>query len=43
MATSHPSAILRARDDESRYAERAAFTRDLQMAARAIAVERAPA
>jgi DNA polymerase len=28
-ATIHPSAILRQRDDESRYAERDAFTRDL--------------
>jgi DNA polymerase len=32
-ATIHPSAILRQRDDESRLAEREAFTRDLQVVA----------
>jgi DNA polymerase len=32
-ATIHPSAILRQRDDESRLAEREAFTRDLQLVA----------
>jgi uracil-DNA glycosylase family protein len=32
-ATVHPSAILRAPDDEARQAERRAFTRDLQTAA----------
>jgi uracil-DNA glycosylase len=37
FATIHPSAILRAPDDESRYAEREAFTRDLQMVAAALA------
>jgi hypothetical protein len=29
----HPSAILRARDDAARHAERAAFTEDLRVAA----------
>jgi len=33
MATVHPSAILRARDDASRQAERQAFTEDLRVAA----------
>jgi uracil-DNA glycosylase len=33
IATVHPSAILRAPDDEARQAERRAFTRDLQAAA----------
>src|ERR671937_372605 len=32
-ATIHPSAILRARDDEARHAEREAFTGDLQVVA----------
>jgi len=32
-ATVHPSAILRARDDAARHAERQAFTRDLQLVA----------
>jgi uracil-DNA glycosylase family protein len=32
-ATLHPSAILRARDDEARHAERRAFTSDLQTVA----------
>jgi uracil-DNA glycosylase len=32
-ATTHPSAILRAPDDEARHAERRAFTRDLQRVA----------
>jgi DNA polymerase len=36
MATIHPSAILRQRDDESRYAERAAFAEDLRVVARAL-------
>jgi uracil-DNA glycosylase len=35
-ATIHPSAILRQRDDESRYAERAAFAEDLRVVARAL-------
>ena len=33
IATVHPSAILRARDDEARMAEREAFTNDLRAAA----------
>ena len=33
IATVHPSAILRARDDEARIAEREAFTKDLKAAA----------
>ena len=33
IATIHPSAILRARDDEARHAERRAFTSDLQAVA----------
>jgi uracil-DNA glycosylase len=37
MATIHPSAILRARDDAGRHAERAAFTEDLRAAAAALA------
>jgi DNA polymerase len=36
MATVHPSAILRARDDAARHAERAAFTEDLRAAAAAL-------
>ena len=32
-ATIHPSAILRARDDEARQAQREAFTDDLRVAA----------
>jgi uracil-DNA glycosylase family protein len=36
-ATVHPSAILRAPDDESRHAERRAFTEDLGVVARALA------
>jgi len=36
-ATSHPSAILRAPDDESRQAERRAFTEDLGVVARSLA------
>ncbi len=39
-ATVHPSAILRAPDDESRYAEREAFTRDLAVVAEHIALLR---
>ncbi len=35
-ATVHPSSILRQRDDESRYAERAAFAEDLRVVARAV-------
>jgi uracil-DNA glycosylase len=35
-ATIHPSAILRQRDDESRYAERAAFAEDLRVVARVL-------
>ena len=37
LATVHPSAILRAPDDEARNAEREAFTADLRAAARALA------
>ena len=37
VATIHPSAILRARDDESRYRERELFTRDLAVVAEALA------
>jgi uracil-DNA glycosylase len=37
IATIHPSAILRARDDEARQAERRAFTRDLEAAAAQLA------
>jgi DNA polymerase len=33
VATIHPSAILRARDDESRYAQRDSFARDLAVVA----------
>jgi DNA polymerase len=36
-ATIHPSAILRARDDASRHAEREAFTRDLRVVADRVA------
>jgi uracil-DNA glycosylase len=35
-ATIHPPAILRQGDDESRYAERAAFADDLRVVVRAI-------
>jgi uracil-DNA glycosylase len=35
-ATIHPSAILRQRDDETRYAERAAFAEDLRVVAQAV-------
>jgi DNA polymerase len=35
-ATIHPSAILRQRDDETRYAERAAFAEDLRVVARVL-------
>jgi len=35
-ATIHPSAILRQRDDESRYRERTAFAEDLRVVARAL-------
>jgi uracil-DNA glycosylase family protein len=35
-ATVHPSAILRARDDETRYAEREAFAEDLRVVAQAL-------
>jgi uracil-DNA glycosylase len=37
-ATIHPSAILRQRDDETRYAERAAFAEDLRVVAQAVAL-----
>jgi uracil-DNA glycosylase len=43
MATIHPSAILRAPDDESRERERTAFTNDLRNAAAAMARLRAAA
>jgi DNA polymerase len=36
LATIHPSAILRARDDETRHAERAAFVEDLRVVASAL-------
>jgi uracil-DNA glycosylase len=36
LATIHPSAILRERDDEARHLQREAFTSDLQVAAEAI-------
>ena len=36
-ATVHPSAILRAPDDEARYAERRAFTQDLRIVAKVLA------
>ena len=36
-ATVHPSAILRAPDDEARYAERQAFTEDLRIVAKVLA------
>jgi DNA polymerase len=39
MATAHPSAILRARDDDARHAERSAFTEDLRAAAAALGGE----
>jgi len=35
-ATSHPSAILRQRDDESRHREREAFQRDLAVVAQVL-------
>jgi hypothetical protein len=35
-ATIHPAAILRTRDDESRYRERRRFADDLRVAARAL-------
>jgi uracil-DNA glycosylase len=38
-ATVHPSSILRQRDDESRYAERAAFAEDLRAVARALGLK----
>jgi len=34
VATVHPSSILRARDEESRHEQMAAFVRDLEVAAR---------
>src|SRR6478609_912380 len=37
VATIHPSAVLRAPDDRARIRERKAFTRDLQVAADALA------
>jgi uracil-DNA glycosylase family protein len=37
VATIHPSAILRARDDEARQAQRELFTEDLRVAAEALA------
>jgi uracil-DNA glycosylase len=37
VATIHPSAILRARDDESRQAQRRAFTDDLRVVAKNLA------
>jgi DNA polymerase len=37
VATIHPSAILRERDDDARKRQREAFTRDLEVAARALA------
>jgi uracil-DNA glycosylase len=37
VATIHPSAILRARDDESRQAQRRAFTDDLRVVAKILA------
>jgi uracil-DNA glycosylase family protein len=37
VATIHPSAILRERDDAARKRQREAFTRDLEVAARALA------
>jgi DNA polymerase len=37
VATIHPSAILRRRTDEERYAEREAFANDLGVVARALA------
>ncbi len=36
LATAHPSSILRAPDDESRYAERRRFTDDLRVVANAL-------
>lgn len=40
-ATLHPSAILRARDDKARQAEREGFTSDLELIAQAVAERRA--
>jgi hypothetical protein len=37
VATIHPSAILRARDDASRQAQRASFTADLRAVAESLA------
>jgi uracil-DNA glycosylase len=37
VATIHPSAILRARDDESRQVQRRAFTDDLRVVAKILA------
>jgi hypothetical protein len=37
VATIHPSAILRARDDASRQAQRESFTADLGVAAKSLA------
>ena len=36
MATIHPSAILRQRDEESRHTEMAALVRDLELVARVL-------
>jgi uracil-DNA glycosylase len=36
VATIHPSAILRERDDDARHLQREAFTSDLQVAAEAL-------
>ena len=40
VATIHPSAILRARDDDTRHAERRAFTDDMRAVADAMATSR---
>lgn len=37
LATIHPSAILRARDDETRHGERESFARDLRTVTQALA------
>jgi DNA polymerase len=37
VATIHPSAILRARDDDARQAQRRMFTEDLRVAVEALA------
>jgi DNA polymerase len=42
IATVHPSSILRARDEDSRHRELAAFVRDLKTIAAAIASDRKP-